>query len=151
MIKVTRKQILLTLIAAIALILVINYQETHKIKGMKVVDNFYLLYNNNDYNGIGNLFHIKTFSNEASKQQFIDILTKTKGLMGNANTHKLNRWEIRKNKQIDVDIGKGNFISLQYAVKYSNYPSADTFEIFNPEGTSEYKIIAYNLNSPEAG
>ncbi len=121
-----------------------------KDNAMGVVDIFYTKYNSGDYQAISQLFDSRALPNETSKQQLISLLADSKEILGNEENYNLIGWKVTKYNQLVGTIGSGDFILLQYLVRYTNYSSIDTFEIFNPEGTNEYKILTYSLNSPEA-
>ncbi|MFH1126429.1 MAG: hypothetical protein V1703_04845 [Candidatus Altiarchaeota archaeon] len=114
-----------------------------KEKSEKVVDNFYSKVKAGDYEGTLSMYHSKWFE-LTPRNKTIDFLQKVDQKLGKVEGYSLVDWNMNAYAGTE---GTGNYITLEYEVNRTNYSSEETFTIFNPQGTEEYLILGYNINS----
>jgi hypothetical protein len=79
------------------------------------------------------------------REQWSKMLVAVENKLGRPTAHNLTNWNVAlaTNK-----VGSGVFVTLSYAVRYERAEGTETLVLFKPRGSSDFRIIGHNFNSP---
>ncbi len=127
---------------------VISCSSISKIDSAKeIVDEFYGNMNDADYEGMISMLDEKWFevTDEETTYEFFQKIHNKAGII---EGYTLVTWQVKTLNMV-VGEGSGTYYTLKYSVNGTNIDTTDTFTIYNPKGSEEFKIVGYNVNSPE--
>jgi len=79
------------------------------------------------------------------RETWSKVLVAIEGKLGRPTTYELKDWRVTLGTNA---AGSGTFVTLQYAVTYERAQGVETVVLFRPRGSTDFRIIGHNFNSP---